>query len=165
LLNSAGEIIGINTAIISESGSSAGIGFAIPSDEVKEIAGDLVKLGYVPHPWLGITRPVPLADYQEIAQNLRLNTDHGLLITRIVQGSPAARAGLRESNDEVIIGNFRVPAGGDVILSFQGKDVISQNQLTSMVEKFKPGDRVTLTVLRDGRTLEIPITLTEAPRQ
>jgi S1-C subfamily serine protease len=165
LLNTAGEIIGINTAIVSESGSSAGIGFAIPSDVVKEISGDLVKLGYVPHPWLGVYRPIPLADYQEIAQNLRLNTDHGLLVTRVLPNSPASRAGIRESNGEVIIGNFRIPAGGDVILALQGRDVLSQNQLTTMIEKFKPGERVTITVLRDGRQIDLQVVLTEAPRQ
>src|SRR5262249_24684102 len=150
LLNTNGEIIGINTAIVSESGSSAGIGFAIPSDVVKEISGDLVKLGYVPHPWLGLYRPIPLADYPQITQNLRLNADHGLLVTRILPNSPAARAGIRESSGEVVIGNVAVPAGGDVILALQGRDVLSKNQMDLMIEKFKPGERVSLTVLRDG---------------
>jgi S1-C subfamily serine protease len=165
LLNTAGEIIGINTAIISESGSSAGIGFAIPADTVREISGDLIKLGYVPHPYLGEYRPISISDYPFIARALRLNTDHGVLVTRILPGSPAARAGIRDANDEVIVGNFRVPTGGDVILGVDGQDIASDNELHDIIEKHKPGDRVTINVLRDGRKIDIPVVLAEAPRQ
>ncbi len=122
LLNTSGEIIGINTAIYTPaaSGGSVGIGFAIPVDTVREISGDLIKLGYVPHPYLGVVRPIELADYQGIIEALRLNTDHGLMVTRILPNSPAARAGIRGTSQMVIIGNFQVPAGGDVILSVEG---------------------------------------------
>jgi S1-C subfamily serine protease len=165
LLNTSGEIIGINTAIISESGSSAGIGFAIPADTVREISGDLITLGYVPHPWLGQYRPISISDYPFIARALRLNTDHGVIVTRIIPGSPAARAGIRDANDEVIVGNFRVPTGGDVILGVDGHDVNSDAELNDLIEKYKPGDRVTVNILRDGRTIGIPVVLAEAPRQ
>jgi putative serine protease PepD len=167
LLNSAGEIIGINTAIYSESGGSVGIGFAIPVDTVHEIADDLIKLGYVPHPFLGIysSSTIPLSDYPIIREALRLNIDHGLMLTRLSPAGPAAKAGLHGATDQVIIGNRLVPVGGDVILSIQGRDVNSQIELNSAIDKFKPGDRVTVTVLRDGRKMDIPVTLGEAPRQ
>jgi putative serine protease PepD len=165
LLNSAGEIIGINTAIYSETGGSVGIGFAIPADTVHEITDDLIKLGYVPHPYLGVYSPITLGDYPIIREGLRLNTDHGLMITRLYPAGPAAKAGLRGATDEMIIGNYRVPVGGDVILAIQGRDIDSQIELNSAIDKFKPGDRVSLTILRDGRKMDVPVTLAEAPRQ
>jgi len=164
LLNSSGEIIGINTAIYSESGGSVGIGFAIPADTVRNITGDLIKLGYVPHAYLGLYAPIPLADYPMIAEGLRLNVDYGLLVNRILPGSPAERAGVRGQTDVAIINNVRVPVGGDIILTFEGRKIVSQTELNSMVDKFKPGDRITLGVLRGGRQLDVTVTLAEVPR-
>ncbi len=161
LLNTSGEIIGVNTAILSESGGSAGIGFAIPADTVKEISQDLITLGYVPHPYLGVRTPINLADYPMIVRGLRLNTDHGLFVTDVATGSPAQKGGIRPPNDSVIIGNARVPVGGDVILAINGRDVGGATNLGLIIEKFKPGDRVTITVLRDGRRVDLPITLGE----
>jgi len=166
LMNSAGEIIGINAAIYSTSGGgSIGIGFAIPVDTVHEITGDLIKLGYVPHPYLGVVNPIPLADYPFIAEALRLNTDHGLMVTRLVPEGPASRAGVRDATQDLIIGNRRIAVGGDVLLAVQGRDVNSRAELDSIIEKFKPGDRVTVTVLRAGRKMDLPVTLAEAPRR
>jgi len=165
LLNSSGEIIGINTAIYSTSGGgSIGIGFAIPVDTVREISGDLIKLGYVPHPYLGIYQPIDLTDSPMIADALRLDTDHGLMVTRVVPGSPADRAGLQGASRAMIIGNYRIPVGGDVILAFEGRPVTSQPELNNMIDKCKPGDRVTVTILRGGRRMEVPVVLAEAPR-
>jgi S1-C subfamily serine protease len=161
LLNTAGEIIGVNTAILSESGGSAGIGFAIPADTVKEISQDLITLGYVPHPYLGVRTPINLADYPMIVRGLRLNTDHGLFVTDVSPGSPAQKGGIRPPNDVVIIGNAQVPVGGDIILAINGKDVGNTTNLASIIEKFKPGDRIVVTVLRDGRKIDLPVTLAE----
>ena len=166
LLNSQGQIIGINTAILSPSNSgSIGIGFAIPADTVRRITADLLTTGYVRHPWLGIASTINLSDFPGLANALRLNTDRGLMIVDTYQNSPASRAGLRGATDEVRIGRRRLPVGGDVILEFQGKAVTSVQELASETDKYKAGDKITLVVLRGNRKIDVPITLEEAPRQ
>jgi S1-C subfamily serine protease len=167
LLNSTGEIIGINTAIYSpsSSGGSIGIGFAIPADTVRDITGSLIKLGYVPRPYLGIANPIDLSDYPLIVDALRLNTDHGLMVTRVNPNSPADKAGIRGASSVEIIGNVQVPIGGDVILAVEGRDVGSLIELNSIIDKFKPGDRVTVNILRSGRKMDVPVTLAEYPQR
>src|SRR5204863_623095 len=101
LLNSQGQIIGINTAILSPSNAgSIGIGFAIPADTVRLITGDLLTTGYVRHAWLGIASTVNLADFPGLANALRLNMERGLMIVDTYQNRPASRAGLRGATDE-----------------------------------------------------------------
>ena len=166
LLNTAGQIIGINTAILSPSNSgSIGIGFAIAANTVKEITGSLITKGYVPRPYLGLKTVANLADYPSVVNALRLATDHGLIVTDVVNGSPAQRAGIRIPQQEVQIGNYRVPTGGDIILAVSGNDVGSEPNLNNILDKFKPGDRVNLTVLRNGAKIDVPVVLGEAPRQ
>ena len=166
LLNSQGQMIGINTAIYSPSNSgSVGIGFAIPADTVRRITGDLLTTGYVRHAWLGIGSTVNLADFPGLANALRLNMERGLMIVDTYQNSPASRAGLRGATDEVRIGRRRWPVGGDVLLEFQGKAINSVQELASEVDRYKAGDRVTVTVLRGNRKIDVPVTLEEAPRQ
>jgi S1-C subfamily serine protease len=167
LMNSQGQIIGINTAIFSPSsnGGSIGIGFAIPADTVRRITADLLTTGYVRHPWLGIGNTIKLADFPDLASYLRLNTDRGLMIVDSFRNSPASRAGLRGATDEVRYGRRRLPVGGDVILEFQGKSVNSVQELTNEIDRYKAGDKVTVTVLRGNKKIDVPITLEEAPRQ
>ena len=166
LLNSQGQMIGINTAIYSPSNSgSVGIGFAIPADTVRRITADLLTTGYVRHPWLGIGSTVNLADFPGLANALRLNTERGLMIVDTYQNSPASRAGLRGATDEVRIGRRRWPVGGDVLLEFQGKAINSLQELANEVDRYKAGDRVTVTVLRGNRKTDVPVALEEAPRQ
>ena len=166
LLNSQGQMIGINTAIYSPSNSgSVGIGFAIPADTVRRITGDLLTTGYVRHLWLGVVSTVNLADFPDLANTLRLGTDRGLMIIETDQNSPASRAGLRGATDVVRVGRRRLPVGGDVILEFQGKAINSAQELASEIDHYKAGDKVTVTVLRGNRKIDIPVTLEEAPRQ
>jgi S1-C subfamily serine protease len=167
LLNSQGQMIGINTAIFSPSsnGGSIGIGFAIPADTVKRITADLLTTGYVRHAWTGLGTTISLTDFPQIADALRLNTDHGLMIVDIYENSPASRAGLRGATDQLRMGRIRLPIGGDVILEFQGKPVGSIQELLNEVDRYKAGDKVTITILRGNRKAEVPITLAEAPRQ
>ncbi len=167
LLNSQGQIIGINTAIYSPSGNSGsvGIGFAIPADTVRRITTDLITTGYVKHPWLGVRYSIPLMDYPGLANALRLNTEGGLLVVELQENSPAYRAGIRGATREVIIGYRRLPIGGDVILEFQGKPVNSAEELAAEADHYKPGDKVTVSVLRDNRKIDLPVVLQEAPRQ
>src|SRR5438093_2495939 len=122
LLNSQGQIIGINTAIVS---GGVGLGFAIPADTVRRITSDLVTLGYVRRPYLGVSQRglIALMDVPWLADGLRLSTEVGLLVVTVQPNSPAALAGIHGASQEVIVRNYRVPAGGDVILAFQGKEV------------------------------------------
>ncbi len=166
LLNSHGEIIGINTAIYSPANSgSIGIGFAIPVDTVRRITKDLITLGYVPHAYLGVTQSLPLADYPWLGRALNLETDKGILIVSINPNSAAAAGGLHGASETVRAGNYVIPSGGDVIVAFEGKEVTSAPDLANEIDRHKPGDRVTVTVLRGNRKLNLPILLGEAPKQ
>lgn len=165
LLNTKGEIIGINTAILSPANSgNIGIGFAIPVDTVRRITSDLITLGRVPRPYLG-TSTLALGEFPGLADALSIDSQDGLLVTQIIPGSPASKSGLRAGTRSVLIGNYEIPVGGDVILSINGTRVTSQQELTISLERHKPGDRVTLQVLRSNRPTDIPVTLEERPQQ
>jgi len=167
LMNSQGQIIGINTAIFSPSsnGGSIGIGFAIPADTVRRITADLLTTGYVRHPWIGVVSTYSLADFPELPPYLHLNTDRGLMTVDVYENSPASRAGLRGATSEVRYGRRRLPVGGDVILEIQGKLVNSAQELAIEVDRYKAGDKITVTVLRGNKKIDVPITLEDAPRQ
>ena len=165
LINTTGELIGINSQIIGGmSGGNIGIGFAIPVDTVRRITGDLITIGYVRHPWLGV-RSFALEDFPGLSRALRLDTDRGLMIVTVLPNSPAAQGGIRGATQEIIVGNYRVPAGGDVLLALQGKELRSRDDLPTEVDRYKPGDKVTVTILRAGQKMDLPIVLQEAPRQ
>jgi putative serine protease PepD len=167
LLNSQGQIIGINTAILSPSGTSAGIGFAIPADTVRRITADLITLGYVRRPYLGLTNggALALTDVPWLARELGLETDRGLLVMGVQPNGPAARAGIRGPSRQIIVGNYEIPVGGDVILGFEGKEVNSIQELASEIDRHKPGDRVTLKILRNNQAMDIQVALDEAPNR
>ncbi|MBI4472428.1 MAG: trypsin-like peptidase domain-containing protein, partial [Acidobacteria bacterium] len=165
LLNSSGQLIGINTAILGSSGS-IGIGFAVPADTVRRITNDLITLGYVRRPYLGISQDaIALREYPWIADALRINSGNsGLMVVQVVGNSPAERAGIREATEQVIIGNYRVPVGGDVILAINDKAVNDWQQLALEIDRYKPGDRVKVTILRSNQRRDIEVVLQEAPR-
>jgi len=166
LLNSQGQMIGINTAILSPSNSgSIGIGFAIPADTVRRITSELITTGYVRYPWLGIRSMVALTDYPGYANALRLSMDGGLMVVDIYRNSPADKGGIHESTQQLRIGYRRLPAGGDVILEIQGKPVNTIQELQSEIARYKPGDKVQISVLRDNKKVNLPITLEETPRR
>jgi S1-C subfamily serine protease len=167
LLDSQGQIIGINTAIYSTSGNSGsiGIGFAIPGDTVRRITSELITTGYVRYPWLGIRSIWSLVDHPEIGEMLQLDTEGGLMVVSVYPNSPADRAGVRESTQQIGRGFRRLPVGGDVILELQGKRVNTVEELQTEIARYNPGDKINLTVLRNNRKLSIPVTLEEAPRQ
>jgi S1-C subfamily serine protease len=165
LLNSQGQIIGINTAILSPSQASAGIGFAIPADTVRRITSELIATGYVRYPWLGIRSMISLADNPGLANRLQLDTDGGLMVVDMYPNSPAAKAGIREASQQIRLGFRPLPVGGDVILAIQGKVVNTIPEYQTEVYRYKPGEKITVTVLRNNRKLDIPVTLEEPPRQ
>jgi S1-C subfamily serine protease len=168
LLNNQGQIIGINAAIVSPNDTgNYGIGFAIPADTVRRITDEILKLGYVRHAYLGIDARslLSLGDNPGLADALDLNTDHGLLVGKVPSDGPLAQAGIREGTRRVRIGNYLIQAGGDVILAVNGKDVNSFLELASEVDHHRPGETVTITVLRNNRKADLQVTLQEQPRQ
>jgi S1-C subfamily serine protease len=168
LLNNQGQIIGINAAIVSPNDTgNYGIGFAIPADTVRRITDEILKLGYVRHAYLGIDARslLSLGDNPGLADALDLNTDHGLLVGKVPPDGPLAQAGIHQGTKRVRIGNYLIQAGGDVILAVNGKDVNSFLELASEVDHHRPGETVTITVLRDNRKADLQVTLQEQPRQ
>jgi len=147
LLDSAGRLIGVNTAIYSPSGASAGIGFAIPVDTVNRIVPELIRSGKVTRPGMGIQ----IAEDQ-LAERLGVT---GVLVVEVVQGSAAAKAGLRPTRREAS-GRVRL---GDVITSIDGKKVESSNELFLILEKYKVGDSINVSLLRDGKAVQVKVTL------
>lgn len=161
LLDGDGRLIGVNTAIYSPTGTSAGIGFAIPVNTVKRVVPVLIERGYYPHPWLGA---IGYAITPRLARALDLPVTQGLLVARVYPGSPAARAGIRGARYQVLIGNTIVLAGGDIITEVDGQPVRDWDALQDYLELEKQvGDTVRLTVIRDGQTLVVPVVLGEAP--
>jgi S1-C subfamily serine protease len=160
LLDSAGRLIGVNTAILSPSGAFAGIGFSIPVDEVQRVVPKLVeKLNDAiqknkNHEEISPPRMGVILAPEKIARELGVT--QGVLILEVSPGTPADKAGLRPSRQ-----NFRTgkPQLGDVILAIEGEKVNSQNEVISVLEKHKPGETVTLKILRDGEELDVKITL------
>jgi S1-C subfamily serine protease len=147
LLDSAGRLIGVNTAIYSPSGASAGIGFAIPVDTVNRIVAELIRSGKVTRPGIG----VQIAE-EQIADRLGVK---GILVVDVVAGSAAAKAGIRPTRREDS-GRVRL---GDVITAIDGKKVESPNELFILLENYKVGDVVNLSLRRDGKNLLTKVTL------
>ena len=147
LLDSAGRLIGVNTAIYSPSGASAGIGFAIPVDTVNRIVPELIRSGKVTRPGLG----VQIAD-EQIAQRLGVS---GVLVVDVAKGSAASRAGIQPTRRDAE-GRLRL---GDIIVAIDGKKVTTPNDLFLLLEKYQIGDAVTISMLRDGKTIQAKVTL------
>ncbi len=162
LLNSEGEIIGINTAIISPSGGSVGIGFAIPVNTAKRIVPELISKGYVSYPYIGATIQSLIP---EIAQFLKLKIDRGAMIAEVVKGGPADKAGLKGGTQRVQVGNMIVIVGGDVVVKADQQDVKTHDDLIRYIREKRPGDIILLKVYRKGDFKEIKVTLGERPRR
>jgi S1-C subfamily serine protease len=162
LLNSRGEVIGINTMIASNSGQNAGIGFAIPINTAKAVLNDLVTLGRVRRPALGIVT-IPISP--DIADQLGLAADYGLLIVRAVPGGAADRAGLRGGTERAYLGNQPIMVGGDLITAIDGQDVQDQQELSRVMNGHRAGDTIRVTIYRAKRKMEVQVTLGEAREQ
>jgi len=162
LLNSHGEVIGINTMIASNVGQSAGIGFAIPINTAKAVLNDLLTLGTVRRPALGVlTLPIS----PDIADELGLAADSGLLIIRVVPGGAAERAGLRGGSERAYLGNTPIMIGGDLIVAIDGEEVQDQQQLSRLMNSHRAGDSVKVTIYRGKRKMDVQVTLGEARQQ
>ncbi len=159
LLNSHGEVIGINSMIATGgSNQSAGIGFAIPINTAKAVLNDLITLGTVRRPSLGI---VSLPIGPELAQEIGLPADYGVLIIRVVAGGAADRAGLKGGDQRAYLGASPIMIGGDLIVAINGDPIGDQQDLSNAMNKHRAGDTVTVTIFRGKRKMNVQVLLGE----
>ena len=160
LLNARGQVIGINTMILTGGvEQSAGIGFAIPINTAKAVLDDLVHLGRVRRPEMGV-RTIPIGP--ELADQMGLAADSGLLILEVVPGSAAERAGLRGGTERAYLGNAPIMIGGDLVVAIDGQPVEDQQDLSHVMQNHRSGDTVTVTVYRVKRRMDFKLVLGES---
>ena len=168
LLNLQGEVVGVNSAILSPSGASTGIGFAVPARTVERVVPALINDGRYPHPALGVS-PLALTPQRiEVlkAAGMEVPVEHGVLIIDIVPGGPAARAGLRGTQREVRHENLIVPVGGDIITAINDHPIETERDLIVYLEtRTEVGQTVEVTIIRDGQERTLPATLGELPQR
>ena len=159
LLNSHGQVIGINSMILTGGAEqSAGIGFAIPINTAKAVLDDLVHLGHARYPTLGV-RTLPIGP--DLADQMGLAADSGVLIIQVVQGSAAERAGLRGGTERAFLGNTPIAIGGDLIVAIDGDAVTDQQELSHIMQKHRAGDTVTVTIFRGKKKMDVKVVLGE----
>jgi S1-C subfamily serine protease len=162
LLNTAGEMIGINTSIFTTSGGNIGIGFAVPVNTVRRVVNDLLKEGRVVRPWMGVEG---YEITEDLSSALDLPVTSGILVAKVYRGSSADAAGIRGATDIAILYNERILIGGDVITRLEGKPIGSMDDLRLALEGRKPGETIRLTIYRGKHQTELDVPLAEAPRQ
>jgi S1-C subfamily serine protease len=162
LLNSRGQVIGVNTQI--ETGGVAsgnvGIGFAVPSNTVKDVVAQIVRSGRVDHAYLGIN-PHELSS--DVADTYNLPVKEGVLVESVTSGSGADKAGLESGDTEVVVAGETYVLGGDIIVSFDGKQISSIEQLRDAIAGHKPGDKVSLVIYRGAKKTSVAVTLGRQP--
>jgi S1-C subfamily serine protease len=162
LLDAAGEVIGVNQQINTTSGANVGVGFAVPVNLVKRSIDDLRDEGTAEYAFIGVTT-VPL--YPQLADELGIDAPTGALITAVEPGSPAAEAGLRgtEDGEEIEFQGREVETGGDVIVAVEGEELVGETDLSRLIAEHKPGDEISVEILRNGSREEVDVTLQERP--
>jgi S1-C subfamily serine protease len=166
LLDIQGNVVGINTAIRTESGTFAGIAFAVPVNTIKRIVPQLIETGNASYSWLGITSPgsEPGLSMASLADELQLPVRYGVLIQAVEPGSPAEVSGLQGGDADIEIRGLQITTGGDIIVAINSTTVHDIDELMSyLVENTSPGDRITLTIVRNGETLDLDVELGERP--
>jgi putative serine protease PepD len=160
LLNSSGEVIGVNSQIAGQTGANVGIGFAIPSSTVKSIADTLISSGQVEHAYLGVS-------VQEIPSTVadQLNAVGGVEITKVVSGTPAEKGNLIGATGQKTVEGQAYPTGGDVITAIDGHKVTTAEGVQQAIDAHHPGDSVSITYWRKGETKTVSITLATRPAQ
>jgi S1-C subfamily serine protease len=161
LLDAAARVIGINQQIETSSGANDGVGFAVPVSAIKRSIAQLERDGEADYAYIGVsTQPL----YPQLARKLGLETEYGGLLDEIVPDGPADEAGLQGSDGRLRFQAGAYRTGGDVILAIEGHKVVGPNDLARYIATYKPGETVTLEVLRDGKRIEIEVTLGKRPR-
>jgi S1-C subfamily serine protease len=162
LMNWHGEVIGINTMILSSVGQNAGIGFAIPINTAKAVLNDLMTLGRVRRPALGV-RTIPIS--ADLADEMGLPADYGLLILQVTPGGAADAAGLRGGTERAYLGNKLIMLGGDLIVAIDGQKVEDEMDLSQLMNNHRAGDTVKVTIYRDKKKMDVEVALAEAREQ
>ena len=168
LLNSNGEVIGVNTAIRTESGVFQGVGFAVPSATVQRVIPELIQSQSVAYSWLGISSLPIEGGYSVagLADELELPVTSGVLVDTVTPDSPASRAGLRGGNTLTPVRGRDVCVGGDIIVAVNGDYLNSMDELVYyLVVNTRPGDEITLLVVRGEETFEVPVQLEDRPTE
>ena len=164
LLDARGQVIGVNTQIETGTGTSAsgnvGIGFAVPSNTVKDVVAQILRNGRVDHAYLGIRGQ---AVTKNLADTFNLPVRSGVLVETVLDGSGAAKAGLQAGETEVVVAGETYVLGGDIIVSFEGTKISSIQELRDAISGKKPGDEVTLAIYRDGSKTSVTVTLGRQP--
>ncbi|MBN2305812.1 MAG: trypsin-like peptidase domain-containing protein [Anaerolineae bacterium] len=167
LLDSYGQVIGINTAIRTENGVFQGIAFAVPVNTMKRVVPQLIQTGFAEYSWLGIQSPPNElgTSVAALADELGFPVRSGVMVSQVVADSPAYRAGLQGGTEEVQVRGVFVPTNGDIVVAINGMMVHDIDDLTAfLVENTSPGDTVVLTIVRNGQTLDVDVTLGVRPR-
>ncbi len=163
LLNMQGQVIGINTAIQSDTGVFSGIGFAIPSNTIKKIVPALIKDGHFKHVWIGISG---ISIDPDLASILGLPVSDGFMIETVVKESPAGRAGLHGYNNTKTIDGTKYRVGGDIIVGIDNIQVRKLEDILNYLQEEKSvGDKITVQILRNGHTSNFDLILEERPNQ
>lgn len=167
LLDLKGRVIGVNSQIISPSQASAGIGFAVSANTVRRVVPQLIAHGRYPHPWLGVYLLDLTPERVDLLRQAgaQFTVKQGVLIMEATSGGPAALGGLRGGDRTITVGNARIPVGGDVIVALGGKPIANQRDLMVYLDtQTRVGDKLEVTVIRDGKELRLTVALQERPR-
>ncbi len=161
LIDSSGAVIGINSQIqTGGSNGNVGIGFAIPIDTAREVVKQIEEHGEVKHAYLGISGG---SITPELAQALKLPVEEGVLVNEVVKGGPADKAGVKGGDTSATIEGASIRLGGDIITKVDGKKVDGMEEVINAVNEAKPGEKMTLTVDREGKSQDIAVTLGVRP--
>jgi len=165
LLDSYGQVVGINTAIRTETGGFQGVAFAVPVNTMKRVVPQLIQNRVVQYSWLGIQSPSTEGlSLAAIAEQLGLSVRNGVLISAVEPGSPAAIAGLRAGTQTQTVRGAQIPVNSDIVVAVNGHSIRDIDDLVAyLVENTSPGDTVVLTIVRDGQTLDLDVTLGVRP--
>ena len=164
LLDLDGRVVGVNSAIVSPTGASAGIGYAIPASTLRRVVPELIRNGRYPHPHLAVSVQEVPPRVAEAFRRAGIPTppEGGLMIRAVARGGPADRAGLRGAGRVGRLGNFRIRYGGDYLMAVDGKRISRERDLMLLLEtNYRVGDRVSLRVWRSGEELEVPVRLVD----
>jgi S1-C subfamily serine protease len=160
LLDAGARVVGINQQIETNSGANDGVGFAVPVSAIERSVAQLRKDGSAEYAYIGVSSQ---ALYPQLAEKLGLDTNFGGLVSTVVSGGPAEEAGLRGGDDKLEFQAAEYTTGGDVILQVDGQDIVGPNDLARVISAHRPGDEVTLTILRDGDRKQLQVTLGKRP--
>lgn len=162
LLDGSGRVIGINSQIATQGGGNEGVAFAVPIETAQDVADQLIDHGSVERAYLGITGGEITP---EAVKALDLPVDSGVIVQRAFSGGPADEAGIQGAGGEATVGGQTLPTGGDIITELDGEPITGMDEVISAVNERSPGDELKLTVLRDGKEIEVTVTLGDRPSE